>query len=139
MVYIAYFPEYNGYAAVGGLDGSGTSASGWFNNNLGFSLGLNEEQTAMPPGDIGYWEIFVDLNGDGKYGTYDWDRGGLLLPDPYEWVSSVRVENILQLRGRVALQAHARYTRVDAPAQPLPPHQHHHSHHLHQRRIAGIF
>lgn len=119
MVYFAYFPEYNSYEPVGGLDGSGTSASGWFNNNLGFSLGLEEGQTANHPLDNGYWQIFVDRNGDGKYGTYDFERGHFFTPDELEWVGRIRVENFTPFSiGGGSLSAGDFYGSYDSVPEP---------------------
>ncbi len=84
---------YVSYAAVGGLDGSGGSASGYFNvddeNYWGFVAG----QTANYPfADNGRWEAFVDLNGNGNYGTYD-PETGLLIAESGERIGDVCVSN----------------------------------------------
>jgi hypothetical protein len=42
--------------------------------------------------DNGYWEAFIDLNGDGRYGTYD-SSTGLFIADPYERINDVQVSN----------------------------------------------
>lgn len=66
---------------IGGLDGSGNSASGWFNADGTYWYGLTEGQTANSYDELGSWseqgtwKMFVDLNGDGNYGTYDRTTG----------------------------------------------------------------
>jgi len=92
LVYIAYY-DGGGSAIVGGLDGSGTTASGWFNGNSTYFSGLEEGETANTPySDNGYWRAFIDLNGNGKFGDYDFDTG-LFHPDVGEYISDLRVSN----------------------------------------------
>jgi len=92
LVYVVNTPS-GGWFIAGGLDGSGNSASGWFNaKSPGFS-GFVDGQTANYPFmDNGYWEAFIDLNGDGRYGTYD-SSTGLFIADPYERINDVQVSN----------------------------------------------
>jgi len=84
-----------GSIAVGGLNGSGNSASGWFNAKSPGFTGLTTGQTANQTEgntDNGYWKAFVDLNGNGKYGTYD-SSNGLFIPEENEMISGIRVAN----------------------------------------------
>jgi hypothetical protein len=82
--------------AVGGLDGSGRTASGWFLGVEGnYDVGLADGQTVnLNDGDIdnGYWIMFVDINGDGDYGTYDYSNCFFDF-DEGEMISDVRVAN----------------------------------------------
>ncbi|HOR79309.1 MAG TPA: hypothetical protein PLG04_11080 [Anaerolineaceae bacterium] len=57
LVYIANYP--NGSSAIaGGLDGFGSSASGWFNQRSIYDHGLMIGQTAnYPSAGNGYWEV----------------------------------------------------------------------------------
>jgi len=78
---------------AGGLDGFGTSARGWFNQLGQYDYGMTNNQTANYPNvDNGYWEGFIDLNGDGNYGTYD-SSNGMFLGDPYEYIGNKCVSN----------------------------------------------
>lgn len=81
---------------VGGLDGSARSAHGWFNAEDGVNwYGLLNGQTANQTEgsmDNGYWRMFVDVNGNGKYGTYD-SANGIFIPEEGEEISDVRVAN----------------------------------------------
>ena len=95
MIYYANFGTA-GYRAVGGLDGVGTTASGFMNANKpapGAIRGLITGQTANYPfADDGYWLMFVDVNGDGNYGTYD-PAIGLFDYDEGEMTNDARVSN----------------------------------------------
>ncbi len=84
---------YISYNAVGGLSGSGNSASGYFNKDDENYWGLTTGQTAnYPNADNGIWRMFVDVNGDGDYGTYD-SSNGLFDYDEGEMISDGRVAN----------------------------------------------
>jgi hypothetical protein len=94
---LIYFANFSGvYRAVGGLDGSGTTATGFMNANKpapGAIRGLLPGQTANYPfADDGYWQMFVDVNGDGNYGTYD-AATGLFDFDEGEMINDARVSN----------------------------------------------
>lgn len=95
LIYFANF-GVNGYRPVGGLDGIGTTASGFINANkttAPYIRGLNIGQTAnQTEGNVddGYWQMFVDVNGDGDYGTYD-SAFGLFDFDEGEMINDVRV------------------------------------------------
>ncbi len=94
LVYIVNYSDGSS-AMAGGLDGSGNMASGYFNAenaSAGWS-GLNAGQTAnYPNADNGRWQMFVDLNGDGDFGTYDADNG-LFDFDEGEMISAPSVSN----------------------------------------------
>ena len=95
FVYFASLPEYDGiHMAVGGLDGSGRSAAGWFfGAGSNYGVGLNVGQTVNYPfADNGYWRMFVDVNGDRNFGTYDSDTG-LFDFDEGEMISDISVSN----------------------------------------------
>jgi hypothetical protein len=97
LIYFAAFPEYGGISLpVGGLDGSVKSASGWFNSNVEWAFpGMKEGQTAnYTEGnwDNGVWKMFVDVNGNGSYGTYD-PSNGLFVPEAGEFITDPRVAN----------------------------------------------
>lgn len=92
---LIYFVNYAGgsSAIAGGLNGSGNSAFGWFNQDGQYDTGLTTGQTAnYPNADNGYWRMFVDLNGDGNYGTYD-SSNGLFIGDPHERITGTSVAN----------------------------------------------
>lgn len=94
LVYIVNTPSGSSGIA-GGLDGFGSSASGWFNQRSPYDIGLVLGQTANQTEenmDDGYWEAFIDLNGDGRYGTYD-SSTGLFIADPGERIHDFRVSN----------------------------------------------
>ncbi len=93
LVYTALY-EGGGSAIVGGLNGSGTTASGWLNGNSTYFSGLTTGQTVnQTEGSTGngYWSAFIDLNGNGSYGTYDPD--GDFVPESGEYINDVRVTN----------------------------------------------
>lgn len=94
LVYIMYTPS-GGTAIIGGLNGSVRSASGWFNEKGIFDYGLQDGQTANTteggPGE-GYWRMFVDVNKNGSYGTYD-SANGLFIAENGEEINDVRVSN----------------------------------------------
>lgn len=85
--------EYKGadYPTFGGSSADYSAASGWFNANQNGWAGLNSGQTINTT-DPGHWEVFVDLNGDGNYSTYD-SSTGLFLSDQGERISNIHFEN----------------------------------------------
>lgn len=92
LVYVANTPS-GGWFVAGGLDGSGNSASGWFNaKSPGFSGFIDGQTANYPFVDDGRWLAFIDLNGDGFYGTYDKDTG-LFDPDVGEYINDIQVSN----------------------------------------------
>jgi hypothetical protein len=90
LVYIVETSS-GGWFVAGGLDGSGNSASGWFNAKSPGFTGFVDGQTANTE-DVGYWEALIDLNGDGRYGTYD-SETGLFIADPGERIHNLQVSN----------------------------------------------
>lgn len=65
---------YISYNRVGGLNGIGNSAIGYFNKDDVNYWGMLDGQTANTS-DSGRWRAFVDLNRDGNFGTYDSEDG----------------------------------------------------------------
>lgn len=91
LVYIVNFSDGSSIEA-GGLDGSGNSATGWFNSNYNFP-GMATGQTAnYPNADNGYWEALIDVNGNGSFGTYD-SETGLFVSEPGERINNLHVSN----------------------------------------------
>jgi hypothetical protein len=99
---LIYF-EKNGkdYTPIGGLDGFGESATGWFNfedaNNYGMSAGqtanyLDNNGNAGNNSSSGYWVGLVDLNNDGNYCQYD-SKKGLINFDKGELIQGLQVSN----------------------------------------------
>lgn len=82
---------------VGGLDGVGTSANGWFNlantNFPGLDIGEGADTSENWDPWFGNWYAFVDLNGNGIYGTIiPVVNGGYLIDqEPGEWMEVVSV------------------------------------------------
>lgn len=96
LVYFANMPE--GIGIAGGLNGSGNSASGWFNQYSQYDNGLNPGQTANSNNEPrstdagGYWAAFIDLNRNGSYGTYD-SVTGEFVPETGEYINNLQVSN----------------------------------------------
>jgi hypothetical protein len=77
----------DGLRTAGGLDGIGATGVGWINarrDAVPKITGLYDDQTANYPVDSVHYCIFVDLNGDGDYGTYD-KATRQFAPDPDEF------------------------------------------------------
>ena len=89
---LIYLADFGGaYAAVGGLNGSGSSATGYFNADDANYWGLISGQTANTGGN-GYWEAFIDVNDNGSYGTYD-SSTGTFTPEAGEYINNLQVSN----------------------------------------------
>jgi hypothetical protein len=98
LIYYAGFPEWWGLQIpVGGLDGDGTNAIGWFVVNNEYFLGMKLGQTANLSEDNldnGYWEGYVDANGNGVYGSYSDDPHELRVDwEPGEYINHFRLTN----------------------------------------------
>ncbi len=88
------------YADIGGLDGVGTTATGWINASNAFFSGLGIGQAANTTENGGVWDGlswtgFVDLNGNGTYGTLGEFGDGYFVYnlDPGEMIMDVTVSN----------------------------------------------
>ncbi len=86
---------YVGYVPVGGMDGVGVTASGYFNKDDANWWGMTNGRTANyieGNVDLGYWSAFVDANGNGTFGTYDFDNPYFDW-EPGEYIDSFRLNN----------------------------------------------
>lgn len=92
LVYIVYYSDGSS-ATVGGLNGSGTSATGWINAESTYFSGYDNGQMV----DYPFCENmsvsgFVDVNGNGSYGSYD-SSTGCFGPEESEYINDLVVAN----------------------------------------------